>query len=98
LTMIDVLHHVKLEGQKEFLAKINSVGAGRVIFKDIDPAARVKSIFNTVHDILLSHQRPNYCSKEEVAGWLEEFGFKVSCVKRCDMLWYSHYLIVADKV
>ena len=97
LTMIDVLHHVSPQHQRDFMGRIGSSRTKKVIFKDIDPSARCKSKMNTLHDLVLSHQRPHYCRPETVAQWLAEMGFSVICTKRCDMLWYSHYVIVAER-
>jgi len=97
LTMIDVLHHVPPPHQRDFLRRIEQTGATRIVFKDIDPTAKCKAAMNTLHDLLLSHQRPRYREKEMVAEWLEEIGYCISHEGRHDMLWYSHYLVVADK-
>ena len=97
LTMIDVLHHVPPPRQQDFLRRIEQTGATRIVFKDIDPTAKCKAAMNTLHDLLLSHERPRYREKETVAHWLDESGYRTSHMGRHDMLWYSHYLVVADK-
>jgi len=97
LTMIDVLHHVPRPHQQDFLRRIEQTGATRIVFKDIDPTAKCKAAMNTLHDLLLSHERPRYREKDTVAEWLEETGYRISHAGRHDMLWYSHYLVVADK-
>ena len=97
VTMIDVLHHVPPDNQKEFLGRLKNCSASRIIFKDIDPAAKVKSFMNSLHDIVLSKQLPRYCTKEKAADCLESMGFEIKHIARHDMLWYSHYLIVADR-
>ena len=97
LTMIDVLHHVPRNRQQDFLRQIDQTGATRIVFKDIDPTAKSKAAMNTLHDLLLSHECPRYCKKETAANWLESMGYRISHLGRHDMLWYSHYLIVADK-
>jgi len=97
VTMIDVLHHVSPGKQRDFIGNLKDLNVKKIIFKDIDPEAKFKSTMNSIHDIVLSHQKPNYCSKEDIADWLGEMGFVVSFISRCDMLWYSHYLIVAEK-
>ena len=97
LTMIDVLHHVPPAKQKEFMQRIEKLDVKKVIFKDIDPKAKFKSFMNSVHDVVLSKQLPRYCEKDKVAGWLEEMGYKITYSGRCDMLWYSHYLITAER-
>ena len=97
ITMIDVLHHVSPDNQKEFLGRLKNCSASRIIFKDIDPAAKIKSSMNSLHDIVLSKQLPRYCTKEKAAACLENMGFEIIHIARYDMLWYSHYLIVADR-
>lgn len=97
LTMIDVLHHVPVSRQKEFMGRIDKINVKKLIFKDIDPKAKVKSFMNSVHDVVLSKQLPMYCEKEKISQWLEDIGFEISYIGRCDMLWYSHYLIVGEK-
>jgi len=97
LTMIDVLHHIPPAEQEAFVNHIARTGAGRVIFKDIDPESRLKTLMNTLHDMVLSRQIPRYCRRDRVAGWLEEMGYRIIENRRCDMLWYSHYFIVAER-
>lgn len=97
LSMIDVLHHVPRSHQRDFLRRIDQTGVNRIIFKDIDPTAKCKAAMNTLHDLVLSHEYPRYCKKETAATWLEEMGYRIVHQGRHDMLWYSHYLIVADK-
>jgi 2-polyprenyl-3-methyl-5-hydroxy-6-metoxy-1,4-benzoquinol methylase len=97
LTMIDVLHHVPPAGQKEFMNRISKLDVKKIIFKDIDPKAKIKSFMNSLHDVVLSKQLPRYCEKDKVAAWLEEMGYEITFSSRCDMLWYSHYLITAEK-
>lgn len=97
LTMIDVLHHVPPADQKDFMARIKKLDVKKVIFKDIDPKAKFKSFMNSLHDVVFSKQLPRYCEREKVAAWLEEMGYDITNSQRCDMLWYSHYLITAEK-
>jgi len=97
VTLIDVLHHVVPTEQRQFIGSLKKLNAKRVIIKDIDPKAKVKSFFNTLHDLVLSGQKPFYCEKEKVADWLAEDGFEVSRIFRCDRMWYSHYAIIAEK-
>ena len=97
LTMIDVLHHVPLEQHNDFLGRIEQARAKRIVFKDIDPASGFKSFMNTVHDVVLSHQVPKYSKRAGVVECFEGMGYAIVENLRCDMLWYSHYLIVAEK-
>lgn len=97
VSMIDVLHHVPVESQEKFIKNISSTKTKRIIFKDIDPDAKIKSRFNTLHDVVVSGQVPKYCRPELVKQWLIESGFEITAGDRADMLWYSHYYIVADR-
>jgi 2-polyprenyl-3-methyl-5-hydroxy-6-metoxy-1,4-benzoquinol methylase len=98
VTMIDVVHHVPPQDHKAFVEKAAQTTASRMIIKDIDPAAKFKSAANTLHDLVLSRQRPRYCRPDDLCRWLSELGFAVRLRQRCDMLWYSHFLIVADRI
>ncbi len=97
VTMIDVLHHILPNQQKTFLAKIKEIDTKKIIFKDIDPQAKIKCAMNSLHDMLLSRQLPRYCDKEKVAACFKQLGFTIKYMGRHDMLWYSHYIIVAEK-
>ena len=98
VTMIDVIHHVPPERQRAFVQAAAKTDATRILIKDIDPASKFKSAANTLHDLVLSRQRPRYCHPEDLCTWLGESGFTVRLRQRCDMLWYSHFLIVADRL
>ena len=52
---------------------------------------------NALHDFLMTRQRVNLRAMGEVAAWLAEDGFRVTRAERVDRLWYSHYLIVAER-
>lgn len=97
ILMIDVLHHIPPEKQRTFLEKISPGNALTLIFKDIDPRKRVKTAMNTIHDILLSRQRPHYRSPAAITQWLQEMGFTDIQISYPEMLWYSHFLIVARR-
>jgi len=97
VSMIDVLHHVPIENQQLFIGNLKKINPDRIIFKDIDPNAKIKSKMNTLHDLTVAHQRPQYRKPDDVCQWLEDLGYRITHNQRHDMLWYSHYLIVADK-
>jgi len=97
LSIIDVLHHVPREQQQMFLQRIVNTHTERIIFKDIDPKPKLTRFLNTCHDLVLARQIPKYCTPAKVQAWLHEIGYSVQRCDRADMVWYSHYLIVADK-
>ncbi len=97
VTLIDVIHHIPPDDQKPFVQSIDQTGTRLLIVKDIDPTAFWKSAANTLHDLALSGQRPRYCSPSVLCEWLHEVDFEIQLHARCDMLWYSHFMIVARK-
>lgn len=97
VTMIDIIHHIHPERQKETIRAIQNTHAERILIKDIDPVPAWKSAANTLHDLALSGQRPRYQSPSVLCEWLGEIGYEIRVCLRCDMLWYSHYLIVGQK-
>src|SRR3989337_2339175 len=93
---IDVLHHIQKEKQRVFIKKLSQTcNGGRVIFKDVSPKPFWKAIASKMHDFLLSGEHICIRSEREVLQWLKEEGFFIKEFQRLDMLWYSHYLIVA---
>jgi len=97
ILMIDVLHHIPPEQQRAFLERIRQSQANTVIFKDINPRKKCKALMNTLHDVALSRQIPHYLEPDTVSSWLQEMGFTDIQISYPEMLWYSHYLIVAKK-
>ncbi len=96
VSMIDVLHHIPAPCQEDFVRQVGNVSPKRVVFKDIDPTAKFKAAMNSLHDMVLSKQKPIYCRRENVAGWLEDMGYKIIENKRADMIWYSHYMVIGE--
>jgi len=97
LTMIDVLHHVTPDHQKPLLQRIAETSVRRILFKDIDPAMRLRRTMNTLHDLVVTHQRPWYRPVETVCRWIEEAGFVIREQSWAPMFWYGHYFVVADR-
>lgn len=96
LTMIDVLHHVPRNEQEPFLERIGETGATRIIFKDIDPKAVFGSAMNTLHDLVVSGQKPQYPAPEMIERKLEQMDYRIIASGQVRMLWYPHYYIIAD--
>lgn len=95
---IDVLHHIEKEEQRIFIKKLSQAcNDGKVIFKDVSPKPFWKAMASKIHDLLLSGEHICIRSEEDVLQWLKEEGFFIKEFQRLDMLWYSHYCIVAEK-
>ncbi len=95
VTMIDVLHHIPPARQKETIQSLRHTRSAKVIIKDIDPIPCWKSAANTLHDLVMTGQRPRYRKPSVLCEWLREMDYEIQLYERCDMLWYSHYMIVA---
>ncbi|HLG23078.1 MAG TPA: class I SAM-dependent methyltransferase [Candidatus Manganitrophaceae bacterium] len=98
IVCIDVLHHVPPSEQRAFIKKLAQVDfTGRIVFKDVSPKPFWMAWASRLHDLFISRQWIHIRSEEEVRRWFEEEGFSVTGPTRHDTLWYSHYLIVAEK-
>ena len=98
IVCIDVLHHIARWKQHSFIKQLASAYPGKtIVFKDISPKPLWKAATNTIHDLVLSHQRISIRSEKEVENWFKDEGLSIVRNVRMDTLWYSHYLIVAKK-
>ena len=97
VSLIDVIHHIPKDDQRSFIKKIAAINTELIIFKDINPASRTKAAMNSLHDLVLSQQKPKYCRIEDISTWLKEEGFATQEISRYDMLWYSHYYVIARR-
>jgi 2-polyprenyl-3-methyl-5-hydroxy-6-metoxy-1,4-benzoquinol methylase len=97
VSAIDVLHHVPVDEQRNFIGKLVNVQANRIIFKDIEPARRFRACMNTLHDIVMTGQVPKYRNAQQVRKWFLEEGCKIETEGFVNMLWYPHYYIIASK-
>jgi SAM-dependent methyltransferase len=97
VSLIDVLHHIPPNNQRAFIKKVTKLNTDLIIFKDIDPNAKIKSFMNSVHDLIVARQLPGYRNIDAVIEWLTNDGFEIIKSTRCDMLWYSHHYIIAKK-
>jgi 2-polyprenyl-3-methyl-5-hydroxy-6-metoxy-1,4-benzoquinol methylase len=95
---IDVLHHVLRQDQRAFVERLVSVRPGKtLVFKDVSPKPAWKAFASILHDLVLSRQFIAIPREAEVREWIEEAGMTVVVDRRLDTLWYSHYLLVAEK-
>lgn len=95
---LDVLHHIPRNEQRNFVKRLAHINfTGKVIFKDVSPRPIWKAFANKMHDLLVSRQWVHLRDEGEVREWFKSEGLAVTELRRLDMLWYSHYLIVAEK-
>ncbi|HXO01309.1 MAG TPA: class I SAM-dependent methyltransferase [Stellaceae bacterium] len=96
VSFIDVMHHIPPPVQRDVFARAAGCIApgGMMIYKDIAPVPRWRALANTLHDLLLSQQRPRYTAAAKIEEWGRENGLALVSRRRIDMLWYAHDLAV----
>jgi 2-polyprenyl-3-methyl-5-hydroxy-6-metoxy-1,4-benzoquinol methylase len=99
VTLVDVLHHIPPAEQITFLERIcaGMDGGAKLVVLDINAARRLPALCNQLHDLLLARQWVHPMRPERVAAALAAAGARVAAPVFTDTLWYSHYLIVAEK-
>lgn len=99
ITLIDVMHHVDSEAQRDFFtACADRVRlGGLLVYKDMADKPLWKNIFNRLHDAVLARQFIHYAPLESVEIWAKECNMS-SIYKSCySRFAYAHELIVLKK-
>jgi 2-polyprenyl-3-methyl-5-hydroxy-6-metoxy-1,4-benzoquinol methylase len=98
LFMVDVLHHMPLARQFEFLtALFDRMAPGqKLLFKDID-AASLLVYWNKLHDLALAGEIVHERIADTVREHLESVGFEVRMIFRKRVLLYPHYALLCTK-
>jgi 2-polyprenyl-3-methyl-5-hydroxy-6-metoxy-1,4-benzoquinol methylase len=99
VSIIDVMHHVPPERQREVLktAAAHVALGGILLYKDMCRQPRWRATANRLHDLLLARQWIHYLPIERVEGWAAEEGLSLEHSERINMLWYGHELRVFRK-
>ena len=97
VSMVDVLHHIPLDRQDDFLRKTiaNMNSGARLIIKDIEGAKILGAICNQLHDLLLSREWVHHRRSKDIRKVLQSTGATVSQPVLRWTLWYPHFQIVA---
>lgn len=98
ITMIDVLHHIPFNEQKNILLQIfrKMKTGSRFLIKDID-AGSFLVYFNKFHDLILSKEIGNEITFDAAKIYLESVGFSILKAYKKRILWYPHYFILLEK-
>jgi 2-polyprenyl-3-methyl-5-hydroxy-6-metoxy-1,4-benzoquinol methylase len=98
ITMVDVLHHVPKNIQKNILDQLfrKMKPGSRFLLKDIDAGSPLV-YFNKIHDLVLSKEIGNEISFVDARTSLESLGFKVLKAFKKRTFWYPHYFILLEK-
>ena len=98
VTLIDVLHHIPMNQRQVFLDRLfqNIRSGTKIIFKDID-AANPLTVFNRVHDLVLSREWVHEESAQAATQRLTQAGFKIDKTVFCTEYVYPHFFICGHK-
>lgn len=100
VTLIDVLHHVPVQFQADFVraAAARVAPGGVLIYKDMASKPLIYGFANRLHDLVLAKQWINYVPIDEVSKTLAESGFVESSRMEKKMFCYAHQMIVMTRV
>lgn len=99
VTLIDVLHHVPVQFQDDFIRAAGERVApgGVLIYKDMASKPFVYGLANRLHDLVLAKQWINYVLIDKVSKLLVESGFVESSRMEKNMFCYAHQMIVMTR-
>jgi len=95
VTVVDVLHHIPPQQQKQFLIDIvqNMDVGSRLIIADIDAGRWVGALMNRFHDLLLARQWVHPWPALRVSEALKALGCREEHFSLHRTLWYPHFVI-----
>lgn len=99
VSVIDVMHHVPVEKQREMFA----LAAGRVrvggvmVYKDMCRRPWWRAWMNRLHDLVMAGQWISYRDVREVEAWAKEEGLELKFGGWYARWWYGHELRVFEK-
>lgn len=97
--LIDVLHHVPMHLQINFLEGIyqRMKKGSKLVIKDIDGGSKLV-YFNKLHDLIFSSEIGNELSCSFVTRSLDKLGFENITMSKRRMYVYPHFTVQAEKV
>jgi cyclopropane fatty-acyl-phospholipid synthase-like methyltransferase len=96
VTAVDVLHHVPVRGQQEFILRAAAKVApgGVFIYKDIAQRPMWRAAANRLHDLLIAREWIHYAPVEHVEKWSAAAELRLTHSEDVNRLWYPHQLRV----
>jgi 2-polyprenyl-3-methyl-5-hydroxy-6-metoxy-1,4-benzoquinol methylase len=94
VSMIDVLHHIPPDSQREFvMAALAAVRPGGLfLYKEMCSAPWWRAGMNRLHDLVVARQWIHYIKLEQVVAWTQAAGFTHEYSSQYTRLWYGHEL------
>ncbi len=98
VTLIDVFHHIAKPQKAPFLEALYKALApgSTLILKDIDADSWLV-YFNKLHDKVLTGEFGEELPLSVTIEMLKQVGFQIQTQSKTKMLWYPHFMIVAQK-
>jgi len=98
--LIDVLHHISREKQREFLERLfDALKPGaELVIKDIDAGSRFWCLFNKLHDLIISHELPQEMTSDGLAAVISDIGFSLRSIIKNRRYVYPHFTVRCTKV
>lgn len=96
--MIDILHHIPVAQQNDFLMQVfeKMRKGSRLILKDID-ADNLLFLANKLHDLILSGNTGHELKGLVIEAILKRIGFDITHKSNRLMFWYPHITFIATK-
>ncbi len=99
VTIIDVLHHIKIEERIYFIQgafKLVKPG-GQLVIKDMNDRPIFHALMNRIHDLIFARESINYFNFKELENYLESSDFNIIKRGKKIMFFYSHYWLFCRK-
>lgn len=96
--LIDVVHHVPVQQQENFIANLCKLmkPGSRLVLKDINAASPLV-YFNKMHDLIFAGEIGHELKMDKARTLLELNGMEIIEQKKQRMYVYPHYTLVAQK-
>lgn len=96
----DVFHHIPKQEKLKFLHHLSSnMKKGTIlIFKDLDNKPVYKAFANIITDWISTRSTVSYFSMNTIERYFDHHGFSIIRCARLDKWFWSHFILVAEKL
>ena len=98
LFLVDVLHHIPIAQQQQFLCSLHDVmqPGARLLLKDIDAASKLV-VFNKMHDLVFSREIGWERSLQDVIDMAKHAGFSIKGHTSITVAVYPHFFLELER-
>lgn len=99
VSMVDVMHHVPVEAQRDVVRKVAERlrPGGLFLYKDMVERPRWRALANRLHDLVVARQWIHYLDLDAVIDEGRRRGLRATQRGRVDRWWYGHEYAVLEK-